>query len=75
MLMEYGGNYYEALSLAIARYMLVVDDIEPVYAYEDIEENQEINEIEGLRIGDHLIPVNVNLQALIPYREPGISYR
>lgn len=75
MLMEYGGDYYEALSLAIARYMLVVDDIEPVYAYEDIEENQEINEIEGLRIGDHLIPVNVNLQALIPYREPGISYR
>jgi adenylate cyclase len=75
MLMEYEGDYYESLSLAIARFMLVADQIEPVYSLPEEAENQELNEIVGLRLADHLIPVDVNLQALVPYRGPSPSYR
>ncbi|MGY8813722.1 MAG: CHASE2 domain-containing protein [Gammaproteobacteria bacterium] len=72
MLMEFDGNYYESLSLAIARYMLVVDQIEPVYT---MTEDPALSEIEALRLGEHLIPVDVNLQALIPFRGPRYSFK
>ena len=60
MLMEYEGGYYESLTLAIARYMLVVDEVEPAYS--------DLGEITGLKLGDHLIPVDINTSALVPYR-------
>ncbi|MGK0298132.1 MAG: adenylate cyclase [Gammaproteobacteria bacterium] len=72
MLMEYEGDYYESLSLAIARYMLVVDQIEPVYT---MSEDPALSEIEALKLGEHLIPVDVNLTALVPYRGPGNTYK
>jgi adenylate cyclase len=66
MFMEYQGAYYEALSLAIARYLLVVDDVEAVYS--------DSGEIMGIELGDHFIPVDVNLSALVPYRDVTNSY-
>jgi adenylate cyclase len=75
MLMEFEGDYYESLSLAIARYMLVVDQIEPIYTNNEDSTNPGLSEIEALGLGDHSIPVDINLQALVPYRGPGFSYR
>ena len=76
MLVEFDGDYYEALSLAIARFMLVADQIDPVYSLpEEDAGNQELNEIVGLRLGEHMIPVDVNLSALVPYIGPRYSYR
>lgn len=71
MLMEYEDNYYESLSLAIARYMLIADEIEPIYSVNDGGEITAISEIESLKIADHYVPVDVNLQALIPYQGRG----
>ncbi len=75
MLMEYEDNYYESLSLAIARYMLIADEIEPIYSVNDGGEITAISEIESLKIADHYVPVDINLQALIPYRGKGQNYR
>jgi adenylate cyclase len=69
MLMEFEGNYYESLALAIARYMLVVDQIEPVYT-----DDSDLAEIAGLKLDQHFIPVDINLQALVPYRGRRYSY-
>ncbi len=75
MLMEFEGNYYESLALAIARYLLVVDRIEPVFTAEYESPEAETVDIAGLRLGEHFIPVDVNLQALVPYRGQKYSYR
>ncbi|NNE38179.1 MAG: adenylate/guanylate cyclase domain-containing protein, partial [Gammaproteobacteria bacterium] len=75
MLMEFEGKYFEALSLAIARYMLIADEIEPIYSTTDNAADSVISEIESLKIGDHIMPVDVNLQVLIPYRGKGQNYR
>ncbi len=75
MLMEFEGNYYEALSLAIARYMLIADEIEPIYSVNQEGKITTDSEIESLKIADHNLPVDVNLQALIPYRGKGQNYQ
>jgi len=69
LLMEFEGNYYESLALAIARYMLVVDEIEPVFT-----DSAGTGEIAGLKLGQHFVPVDINLQALVPYRGSRFSY-
>jgi adenylate cyclase len=74
MLMEFDGNYYESLALAIARYLLIVDQIEPVFSGGHESADTELADIVGLRLGDHFIPVDVNLQALVPYRGKRYSY-
>ncbi|MEX2353162.1 MAG: CHASE2 domain-containing protein, partial [Gammaproteobacteria bacterium] len=73
MLMEFEGNYYESLALAIARYMLVVDEIEPVFSGAE-NGDPGMTEILGLKLDQHFIPVDINLQALVPYRGRPYSY-
>ena len=63
LLYEYDGGYYESLALAIARNMLYVDQLEPEFASAGNYEK-----VESLKLGYNRIPVDGDIQALIPYR-------
>jgi len=71
LLYQYQGDYYESLSLAIARLALGINRVEPVFA-DDIARNY--RSLEWLRFGRNLIPVDDKVQALVPYRGPQNSY-
>jgi adenylate cyclase len=74
MLYEYNGDYYESLSLSMARELLDVDDIIPVFGGSN-ETDSEYFEIESLQIGDLNIPVDEHIQALVPYRGNQESFK
>ncbi len=65
MLTEYNGNYYESLSLAMTRNILGVERVEPVYAEQG---PTDYPDLEWLKLDNFLIPVDVNVQALIPFK-------
>ncbi len=65
LLMEYEGNFYESLSLAMSRQILGVNKIEPVLA-DDIARNYAT--MEWLRIGRLTIPVDEAANAIVPFR-------
>jgi adenylate cyclase len=67
MLFEYNGDYYESLSLSMARVLLDVDAIIPVFEGSS-EAGSDYFELESLQIGDLNIPVDEHIQALVPYR-------
>ncbi len=67
MLYEYDGNYYESLSMAVARNVLGVKGVVPVYGDES-RTGRGDSEPEWLRIGDNEIPVDARVSALIPFR-------
>lgn len=67
MLMSYQGNYYEALSIAVARIALGVDKPQAGFA-EGLGVNAKYAGLEWLKLGDKRIPVDENVAALIPYR-------
>ncbi|MEN6584791.1 MAG: adenylate/guanylate cyclase domain-containing protein, partial [Sulfuricella sp.] len=69
MLIEYGGAYYEALSLAMVRTLYGAPPIQAV-----IEQDSGGETLEGLRVGKLKIPVDENVSALIPYRGKQGSY-
>ncbi|MEY3219975.1 MAG: hypothetical protein RIT27_1332 [Pseudomonadota bacterium] len=63
MLYLYNNQLYESLSLAMARVLFSEPFIEPI-----IVKNGNYQAIEALKLGDHFIPVNENLETLVPYR-------
>lgn len=63
MLYAYNNQLYESLALAMTRVVLSEPIIEPI-----IVKNGSYQAIEVLRLGDHFIPVDEHLQALIPFR-------
>ncbi|MCZ6526629.1 MAG: adenylate/guanylate cyclase domain-containing protein [Gammaproteobacteria bacterium] len=65
MLTEYHGNYYESLSLAMTRNILGVERVEPVFAEQG---PADYPDLEWLKLDNFLIPVDVNVQALIPFK-------
>ena len=67
MLHEYNGDYYESLSLAMARSLLDFDVIIPIFEGSS-EKGSDYFELESLQIGDLTIPVDEHIQALVPYR-------
>ena len=80
MLIEYKGNYYEPLSLAVARLLLGMDEakrtnspkpippkVVPVVAEEQVS-GKDYAGLEWLEVGPLRIPVDENASALIPYR-------
>ena len=69
MYYEFEGEYYESLSLAMARQYFGEETVEPVFAeaITDIE-SSEYSGLEWLRVGPSLIPVDEKIQALVPYR-------
>ena len=66
MLVEYEEQYYESLAMAMARRILDVDSIEPVFGEAFGETGYPA--LEWIRLGNHKIPVDKNIQALVPYR-------
>jgi adenylate cyclase len=58
LIYEYGGDYYEALSLAVVRRLLEIESISPIFV-----ETGSWLDLQFLRV-----PVDRHLQALVPYR-------
>ena len=70
LIVEYGGEYYEALSLAVVRALLARQtgaappEVEPGFPADDPN-------LEWLRVGGLQIPVDAEAGALVPYRARG----
>lgn len=69
MLIEYGGAYYESLSLAVVRTLYGTPPIQAI-----VEQDSGGETLEWLRIGKLKIPVDENISALVPYRGKQGSY-
>ena len=67
MLAEYGGNYYESLSLAMIRVLAGYPRVEPGFASEQFS-SKSYSGLESLKAGPVTIPVDDTVSALIPYR-------
>ena len=70
LLVEFEGEYYEALSLTIYRALMTrslgaMQDVQPVFGE---------RRLEFLRIGPAAIPVDNHAAALVPYRATGFRY-
>lgn len=68
MLFEFEGDYYESLSLAMARRIVAADRIEPGYAETGPLGDSGYSGLEWLQAGGLRIPVDERLRALVPYR-------
>ena len=66
LLIEYEEQYYESLALAMARNILAVDYIEPVF--EEALGETGYPALESLQLGNNRIPVDRFIQALVPFR-------
>jgi adenylate cyclase len=70
LIVEYAGEYYEALSLAVVRALLArqtgapAPEVEPGFPADDPN-------LEWLRVGGLQIPVDAEAGALVPYRARG----
>jgi adenylate cyclase len=78
MLLEFDGQYYEPLSLAVVRTYLKLrtgayPKVEPGYAPERFLQKG-YGGLEWLKVGPLTIPVDDNANALIPYRGKQFSY-
>lgn len=72
MLVEYGGNYYEPLSLAMVRFVHGSPPVRPMIAEDGISAGH--GRLAGLGIGSYSVPVDENGAALVPYRGPRESF-
>ena len=73
MLAEYGGAYYESLSLAMARQLNGGLPLQGLLA-----EGSDMNTfgaLEQLAIGDLPVPVDERIATLVPYRGPAYSFQ
>lgn len=66
LLVKHGENYYESLALAMARRILKVDKIMPVFEFTLADTDYPA--LEWLQLGKNRIPVDSDIQALVPYR-------
>ncbi len=64
LLIEYDGEYYEALALAVARHFLNA----PLPQLGFPQASQAYGALEWLQLGERVIPVDLQAAALIPYR-------
>ena len=67
MLHEFEENYYESLSLAVARQALRIDKLVPGFP-QDSKAGKGYSVMEWLQLGGLRIPVDDQVQSLIPYR-------
>jgi adenylate cyclase len=67
MLFEYDGDYYESLSMAVARNVLGVEGVVPGYPGES-RSGQSDAGLEWLEVGDRSVPVDARVSALVPFR-------
>ena len=68
MIYEYNGNYYESLSLAVARALFGVQQTTPVFAAPEVSRQTGYPDLESLSLDFVHIPVDSHIQALVPYR-------
>ncbi|TNF98341.1 MAG: adenylate/guanylate cyclase domain-containing protein [Gammaproteobacteria bacterium] len=73
MLIEYDGEQYASLSLAISRLIFDNAKIEPRFA-EGFGVVKSYHGLEWLGIADRVIPVDEHARALVPYRGPKGSF-
>jgi len=66
LLFEYEGNFYEALSLAVTRVALGIEQVEA--GFPDIGASESYTSMEWLSLGGIRIPVDESVQALVPFR-------
>lgn len=65
VLIKYAGNYYDSLAVAMARMYLKA----PLQAkIEEENKSKNYSGLESFKIGSHVIPVDDEVAALIPYR-------
>ena len=74
MLIEYNGNYYEALSVAVAQLALNSSKLELGFA-DGLGVDDKYAGLEWLKLGKKYIPVDRDVSALIPYRGRQGSFR
>jgi len=67
MLIEFQGDYYESLALAMTRFILGAENVTPVFAEEPSSETA-YPDLEWLNLNDVKIPVDAHIQTLVPYR-------
>ena len=67
MLMEYDGAYYGALSLEVARLLSPGAELEPRFEKAAFA-RRGYSGFETLRLGQRQIPIDRNVQVLVPYR-------
>ena len=67
MLISYDGAYYSSLSLEVARHLMKVDEILPVFE-KPLFGAKGYMGLEWLRLGAKQIPVDRKISALVPYR-------
>ncbi|HUP90553.1 MAG TPA: adenylate/guanylate cyclase domain-containing protein [Longimicrobiales bacterium] len=72
MLVEYAGNYYEPLSLAMMRLMYGSPPVTPVVGAADVAPGYAA--VQELRVGSYRIPIDVDGAVLVPYRGPKGSF-
>ena len=73
MLVEYQGDYYESLALAVCRKFLGVEEVVPVVPASSGD--SAYTSMESLRLGDLEIPVDENVGTLVPYRGRAGSFK
>jgi len=66
LLVEFEDKYFESLALAIARKILDVESIAPVF--ENVPGDNEYPALDWLKLGNNKIPVDEFVQALVPFR-------
>ena len=71
LLVEFEGEYYEALSLTVFRALMsrsfgAVQSVQPVFGE---------RRLEFLKVGGTQIPVDIHAAALVPFREHGSGFR
>ena len=74
MLAEYGGAYYEPLSLAMVRVLLGSPPLKPVRP-DPAYSSENYQALEWLEVGPLRIPLDATASALVPYRGRQGSFR
>ena len=72
MLVEYSGNYYEPLSLAMVRLVHGFPPVRPASGNERWSAGY--SRVDGLQIGTYRVPIDEIGAALVPYRGPRESF-
>jgi len=67
MLVEYRGNYYESLSVAVLRHLEGGQGVKPVFRKPEGGTGAD-NPLIALQVGSHVVPVDERGAALVPFR-------
>ncbi len=67
MIYKFEDNYYESLALAITRMVSGTDAIEPGFPQQSTV-GRRYTGMEWLRVGEHRVPVDAHVRALVPFR-------